>query len=59
MDVQVIAAMQTAGPRKKPSLSYMFTDVYDEVPSNLKQQEEKLRAAVSRHPHDYPSDVPL
>ena len=57
--VQVIAAMQDAGPRKKPALSNLFTDVYDTVPSNLRKQEEQLRESVTRHPRDYPSDVPL
>jgi len=56
---QVIAAMQDAGPRKKPALSNLFTDVYDTVPSNLRMQEEQLRESVARHPRDYPSDVPL
>ena len=57
--VQVIAAMQDAGPRRKPALSNLFTDVYDTVPSNLRKQEEQLRESVTRHPRDYPSDVPL
>lgn len=51
--------MQDAGPRKKPALSNLFTDVYDTVPSNLRKQEEQLRESVTRHPRDYPSDVPL
>ena len=57
--VQVIAAMQDAGPRRKPALSNLFTDVYDTVPSNLRKQEVQLRESVTRHPRDYPSDVPL
>lgn len=56
---QVIAAMQQAGPRKKQPLANLFTDVYDTIPRNLRQQEEELRATVGRHQQDYPSDVPL
>lgn len=57
--MQVISAMQRAGPRKKQPLANLFTDVYDTIPSNLKQQEKELRSTVSRHQQDYPSDVPL
>jgi len=57
--MQVILAMQNAGPRKKQPLANLFTDVYDTIPRNLKQQEKELRATVGRHPQDYPSDVPL
>ncbi|CAM6042289.1 unnamed protein product [Sphagnum compactum] len=56
---EVLAAIRTAGSLKKPSLSNLFTDVYDLVPSNLKHQEEEIRATVSRHGSDYPSNVPL
>jgi 2-oxoisovalerate dehydrogenase E1 component alpha subunit len=56
---EVLAAIRSAGPLKKPSLSSLFTDVYDSVPSNLKHQEEEVRATVSRHWSDYPPDVPL
>ncbi|CAH9101739.1 unnamed protein product [Cuscuta europaea] len=57
--VQVLQAIQEAERMEKPSLSNLFTDVYDHPPSNLKEQEKSLRDAVMRHPKDYPTDIPI
>ncbi|XP_019175297.1 PREDICTED: 2-oxoisovalerate dehydrogenase subunit alpha 1, mitochondrial isoform X4 [Ipomoea nil] len=56
---QVLQAIQEAEKMEKPSLAELFTDVYDKVPSNLKEQERLLRDIVMRHPKDYPADVPV
>ncbi|KAI3736687.1 hypothetical protein L2E82_26652 [Cichorium intybus] len=56
---QVINAIQEAEKTEKPSLENMFSDVYEEVPLNLKEQERFIRDTVKRHPQDYPTDVPL
>lgn len=57
--LQVLEAIQEAEKMEKPSLAELFTDVYDKLPSNLKEQERSLRDIVMRHPKDYPADVPL
>lgn len=56
---QVINSIQVAEKTEKPSLENMFSDVYEEVPSNLKEQERLIRNTIKRHPQDYPTDVPL
>ncbi|XP_058188892.1 2-oxoisovalerate dehydrogenase subunit alpha 2, mitochondrial-like isoform X1 [Rhododendron vialii] len=56
---QLLHAIQAAEKVEKPPLSDLFTDVYENTPSNLIQQEELLRQTIERHPQDYPSDVPL
>lgn len=57
--LQLLHAIQAAEKVEKPPLSDLFTDVYENTPSNLIQQEELLRQTIERHPQDYPSDVPL
>ncbi|WCJ43457.1 2-oxoisovalerate dehydrogenase subunit alpha 2 mitochondrial [Euphorbia peplus] len=56
---EVMQAIQVAERTKKPELKEIFTDVYDNPPSNLDEQEKHLRETINRHPQDYPSDVPL
>ncbi|KAJ7517070.1 hypothetical protein O6H91_21G025300 [Diphasiastrum complanatum] len=56
---KIIAAMMNAESMKKPPLSDLFTDVYDSIPTNLKEQESYVREAVAKNPNLYPSDVPL
>ncbi|XP_027363928.1 2-oxoisovalerate dehydrogenase subunit alpha 2, mitochondrial-like isoform X2 [Abrus precatorius] len=56
---QLMHAIQVAEKAQKPPLEDMFNDVYDQVPSNLKEQERVLRETIEKHPKDYPSDVPL
>ncbi|KAL4559166.1 hypothetical protein LXL04_031300 [Taraxacum kok-saghyz] len=56
---QVINAIQVAEKTEKPALGNMFSDVYEQVPLNLKEQERLIRDTVKRHPQDYPTDVPL
>ena len=57
--MQVMQAIQAAERIEKPPLSEMFTDVYDQTPSNLQEQEDMIREAIKRHPKDYPSDLPV
>lgn len=56
---QVLVAMSVAEGKGKPSLSNLFTDVYESIPNNLKEQEESLRETISKHPAAYPANVPL
>jgi 2-oxoisovalerate dehydrogenase E1 component alpha subunit len=57
--IQLIIAIQVAEKAQKPPLEDLFTDVYDQLSSNLEEQERLLRKDIERHPKDYPSDVPL
>ncbi|KAA8546487.1 hypothetical protein F0562_002774 [Nyssa sinensis] len=56
---QLLHAIQVAERTEKPPFADLFTDVYDNLPSNLCEQERSLREAIQRHPQDYPSDVPI
>ncbi|KAJ6815747.1 uncharacterized protein M6B38_132865 [Iris pallida] len=56
---ELLQAIQVAERAQKPPLAELFTDVYDTVPSNLREQEKLLRETVKKHPGDYPSDVPV
>ncbi|KAL3638872.1 hypothetical protein CASFOL_016779 [Castilleja foliolosa] len=55
----VLSAIQVADKMKKPRLEDLFTDVYDRVPLNLREQEKSLRETVKKHNQDFPADVPL
>ncbi|KAL7176297.1 hypothetical protein ACSBR2_029777 [Camellia fascicularis] len=56
---QLMDAIQVAEKTEKPPISDLFADVYEKLPSNLREQEELLRETVKRYPQDYPSDVPV
>ncbi|PWA85251.1 dehydrogenase, E1 component, Thiamine diphosphate-binding fold protein [Artemisia annua] len=56
---QVKHAMDEAEKQEKPPLRDMFTDVYEDLPSNLVEQETSLRETIQRHPQDFPKDIPL
>lgn len=59
MMYQVLHAIQVAEKEVKPEVAELFRDVYDDPPSNLREQENWLRETIQRHPQDYPSDVPV
>eukprot|EP00252_Welwitschia_mirabilis_P006317 TRINITY_DN1716_c0_g1_i1.p1 TRINITY_DN1716_c0_g1~~TRINITY_DN1716_c0_g1_i1.p1 ORF type:complete len:506 (-),score=84.70 TRINITY_DN1716_c0_g1_i1:401-1864(-) len=56
---EVIKAIQTAEQMEKPSLACLFSDVYDNLPANLWDQEKHIRKAAAQHPECYPSDIPI
>jgi TPP-dependent pyruvate/acetoin dehydrogenase alpha subunit len=55
----MVESLQNAERRKKPSLDYLFEDVYDSLPENLKEQAKNTRKIALNHANDYPTDVPL
>jgi len=57
--VQLLQAIQAAERMPKPPVTELFTDVYDKIPSNLREQEQLLRDTIMKHPVDYPTDVPV
>ncbi|OMO57198.1 Dehydrogenase, E1 component [Corchorus capsularis] len=56
---QLLLAIQVAEKVEKPPVMDLFTDVYDDLPSNLREQEILLRQTINRHGQDYPADVPV
>ncbi|KAB1220893.1 2-oxoisovalerate dehydrogenase subunit alpha 2, mitochondrial [Morella rubra] len=56
---QLLESIQIAEKIEKPPLSDLFTDVYDNLPSNLQEQEKLLRETIERNPQNYPSDIPI
>ncbi|KAK1406887.1 hypothetical protein QVD17_38496 [Tagetes erecta] len=56
---EVKQAIDEAEREEMPPLGDMFTDVYDELPSNLMEQEISLRETIQRHPNDFPKNMPI
>jgi 2-oxoisovalerate dehydrogenase E1 component alpha subunit len=52
----VLNSVVTAEKRKKPSLDHLFTDVYDEMPSNLIQQRQELARLIKEYPEYHSTD---
>ncbi|KAJ3116280.1 hypothetical protein HK100_001106 [Physocladia obscura] len=53
----ILDALNAAEKVKKPAVSNMFTDVYDEMPWNLVEQKEKLDLLMRRHPDHFGLEV--
>eukprot|EP00088_Acartia_fossae_P030621 TRINITY_DN3161_c0_g1_i1.p1 TRINITY_DN3161_c0_g1~~TRINITY_DN3161_c0_g1_i1.p1 ORF type:complete len:448 (-),score=98.52 TRINITY_DN3161_c0_g1_i1:411-1721(-) len=51
---QVLQAFARAEKRLKPNWSEMFTEVYDEIPEDLKRQKEEMEAHVKMYKDKYP-----
>ena len=49
----VLTALETAEKRPKPPMSAMFEDVYAEIPTHLKQQQDELNAHIAKYPDHY------
>ncbi|TMW87277.1 hypothetical protein EJD97_020175 [Solanum chilense] len=56
---QVLQALERAEETEKPPLADLFTDVYDQIPSNLQEQERFIRDAINKRPNEYPTNIPL
>ncbi|OMO56212.1 hypothetical protein COLO4_35763 [Corchorus olitorius] len=56
---QLLLAIQVAEKVEKPPVIDLFTDVYDDLPTNLREQEILLRETINKHRQDYPADVPF
>ncbi|KAJ3248213.1 hypothetical protein HDU78_001613 [Chytriomyces hyalinus] len=50
---EVLECFAEAEKLKKPAVSNLFTDVYDELPWNLVEQKEKLEALMKKYPSHY------
>lgn len=56
---QLLQTIQVAESVEKPPLADMFSDVYDVPPSNLHEQEKRLKETVKKHPHVYPTNISI
>ena len=52
---KVLAVLCRARGVKKPSLSHMFSDVYDELPTRLQRQQQQMQGMVAKYPDHYPT----
>ena len=52
----VLSAFAAAEKEKKAPLREMFTDVYEELSEESKEQMEELRAVLKRYPEEYDVD---
>ena len=52
---EVLTCFAKAEKEKKPPLREMFTDVYDVMPENLREQHASVMAHISKYPDQYPS----
>jgi 2-oxoisovalerate dehydrogenase E1 component alpha subunit len=56
---EAIQALEAASKASKPTLSEMFTDVYDVMPLHLQVQRDEVLAHVRMHPEVCPADMPV
>ena len=52
--LQVLEAFARAEKRLKPNWKEMFTEVYDEVPQDLKRQMDEMEKHVNLYKDQYP-----
>jgi 2-oxoisovalerate dehydrogenase E1 component alpha subunit len=50
---EILQAFAKAEKRKKPSVDELFTDVYDELPWHLKEQQAELKEMMKKYPEQY------
>jgi 2-oxoisovalerate dehydrogenase E1 component alpha subunit len=50
---ELMRAFQEAEREKKPPIRALFTDVYEELPPDLKAQMAELKGLVERYPEEY------
>lgn len=51
-----IKCLKVAEAKKKPPFREMFLDVYDEMPANLKEQEQELKEFLQTYGEHYKLD---
>ncbi|TPX44052.1 hypothetical protein SeMB42_g03190 [Synchytrium endobioticum] len=49
----ILQAFQEAEKRKKPAISDLFTDVYDQIPWHLLEQQRELQDIMAKKPETY------
>ncbi|KAJ3116234.1 hypothetical protein HK100_001126 [Physocladia obscura] len=54
---EVLSAFSNAESLKKPAISNLFTDVYDEMPWNLVEQKKKLADLMEKYPGHFDTSI--
>lgn len=54
---EILEAFAKAEKKKKPSVDYMFTDVYAEVTPKLAEQMKAMKEHVKKYEKHYPVDL--
>uniref|UniRef100_A0A7S3FUT9 2-oxoisovalerate dehydrogenase subunit alpha n=1 Tax=Strombidium rassoulzadegani TaxID=1082188 RepID=A0A7S3FUT9_9SPIT len=49
-------ALKASNDLKKPNIDFLFSDVYEDLPTHLKDQKEELKAHLRKYPDQYPQD---
>ncbi len=52
----ILKSFAKAEKCKKPPISELFTDVYDDIPWNLREQQQELAELMSKYPDSFPTD---
>ncbi|KAJ2719898.1 hypothetical protein GGI07_004943 [Coemansia sp. Benny D115] len=50
---QVLKAFAAAERLKKPAVRYLFEDVYDEIPPELRREQEEISKLIDKYPDYY------
>ncbi|OZJ04980.1 hypothetical protein BZG36_01773 [Bifiguratus adelaidae] len=53
---EIMKSFSAAEKRKKPAVSELFTDVYDELTPNLLDQKKELEELMKKYPEHYSTD---
>lgn len=53
---KVTSALHEAEKAKKPAIDNLFTDVYDQLPMNLREQQKSLKEHLVKYPNEYALD---
>ncbi|KAI9298817.1 2-oxoisovalerate dehydrogenase subunit alpha mitochondrial precursor [Neoconidiobolus thromboides FSU 785] len=51
---EILTAFKVAEELKKPSIKNLFTDVYDDVPKHLLEQQNEMLQHIKKYPEFYP-----
>lgn len=53
----ILKEFSKAEKRLKPKISHLFTDVYENVPQHLKEQQEKMFEHIKKYPDHYQTSL--
>ncbi|KAI8866568.1 hypothetical protein GQ42DRAFT_181237 [Ramicandelaber brevisporus] len=50
---EILTSFAAAEKRKKPSIAEMFSDVYEEIPKHLQEQQKEVEELIAKYPEYY------
>ena len=50
---QAVQSLNAASAAPKPSIGKLFSDVYEELPWNLEEQQDEIAQHMARYPEHY------